>query len=93
MAKFEQGAHICSYSLHSQTNMAKDIHPKYYPKTKVSCSCGNKFEVGSTKENMEIEVCSACHSFYTGKEKMIDAMGQVQKFQKRLSRKQDLKKK
>ncbi|MBU3918517.1 50S ribosomal protein L31 [Patescibacteria group bacterium] len=73
--------------------MAKDIHPQYYPKTKISCSCGNKFEVGSTKENMEVEVCSACHSFYTGKEKMIDAMGQVQKFQKRLSRKQDLKKK
>jgi len=71
----------------------KDIHPQYYPKTKISCSCGNKFEVGSTKEKMEIEICSACHSFYTGKEKMIDAMGQVQKFQERLSRKQVLNKK
>jgi len=71
----------------------KDIHPQYYPKTKISCSCGNKFEVGSTKEKMEIEICSACHSFYTGKEKMIDAMGQVQKFQERLSRKKVLNKK
>jgi len=68
--------------------MAKaDIHPKYYPKAKVRCSCGNVFEVGSTKENIETEVCSACHSFYTGKEKMIDAMGQVQKFRERLAKK------
>ncbi len=74
--------------------MAKsDIHPKYYPNAKVRCSCGNVFEVGSTKENIDIEVCSACHSFYTGKEKMIDAMGQVQKFKERLAKKQSMKKK
>lgn len=71
----------------------KDIDPQYYPKAKVTCSCGNSFNVGSTKENIEIEVCSACHSFYTGKEKMVDAMGQVQKFQERLSKKRTPKKK
>jgi len=73
--------------------MAKDIHPTYYPNAKITCSCGNIFLIFSTKENIEVEVCSACHSFYTGKEKMVDAMGQVQKFKERLSKKQVLKKK
>lgn len=73
--------------------MAKDIHPKYYPKTKVRCSCGNEFEVGSTKETINIEVCSSCHSFYTGKEKMVDTMGRVQKFKERLAKKDKLQKK
>jgi len=65
----------------------KEIHPKYYPNAKVRCSCGNEFTIGSTKENIQIEVCSACHSFYTGKEKMVDSMGQVQKFKQRLAKK------
>ena len=76
-----------------KTMPKKEIHPQYFPKAKVSCSCGNSFSVGSTKESMEIEVCSACHSFYTGKDKMVDAMGQVQKFKERLSKKQGSKKK
>ena len=67
--------------------MKKDIHPKYYPKAQVKCACGNKFTLGSTKEFMEIEVCSKCHPFYTGKKKILDTLGQVQKFQKRLERK------
>jgi large subunit ribosomal protein L31 len=67
--------------------MKKDIHPKYYPKAKVRCACGAEFEVGSTKEYMEIEICSQCHPFYTGKEKIVDTMGQVQKFRKRLEKK------
>jgi len=71
--------------------MKKDIHPKYYPKTKVHCACGNTFELGSTKENIEIEICSKCHPFYTGKEKIIDAMGRVEKFKKRLAKKEKLK--
>jgi len=71
----------------------KDIHPTYYPKAKVRCSCGATFEVGSTKESIETEVCSSCHSFYTGKEKMIDAMGQVQKFRERMAKKGGIKKK
>lgn len=73
--------------------MKKDIHPTYYPKAKVQCACGNSFTVGSTKEFIEVEICSACHPFYTGKEKMLDAMGRVEKFRKRLAKKEDLKKK
>lgn len=67
--------------------MKKNIHPKYYPEATVQCACGNKFTVGSTKEFMEIEVCSNCHPFYTGEKKIIDSMGQVQKFRKRLEKK------
>jgi len=72
--------------------MKKDIHPKYYPEAKVRCACGNTFTVGSTKEFIEIEICSKCHPFYTGKEKIIDTMGRVEKFKKRLEKKTKLKK-
>ncbi|MBU2634939.1 50S ribosomal protein L31 [Patescibacteria group bacterium] len=65
----------------------KDIHPKYYPKARVLCACGNMFTVGSTKELIEVEICSKCHPFYTGKEKIIDAMGRVERFKKRLAKK------
>jgi large subunit ribosomal protein L31 len=67
--------------------MKKDIHPTYYPKAKVTCACGNAFEVGSTLPSIDVEVCSRCHPFYTGKEKLMDKVGQVQKFRKRLSAK------
>ena len=73
--------------------MKKNIHPQYYDKTKVKCSCGNSFVLGSTKESIETEVCSACHPFYSGKEKIIDAMGRVEKFKKNLEKKENLKKK
>lgn len=73
--------------------MKSDIHPKYYEKTRVHCACGNTFTVGSTKEFIEIEICSSCHPFYTGKEKIIDAMGRVEKFRKRLAKKEKLTKK
>ncbi|HOK00669.1 MAG TPA: 50S ribosomal protein L31 [Candidatus Pacearchaeota archaeon] len=66
--------------------MKKDIHPKYYPSAKVRCACGNTFTVGSTKEYMEVEICSQCHPFYTGKEKIIDKMGRVEKFKKRMEK-------
>ena len=73
--------------------MKQDIHPKYYPNARVQCSCGNTFTVGSTQEYIEVEICSKCHPFYTGKEKMVDTMGRVEKFRKRLAKKQDMKKK
>jgi large subunit ribosomal protein L31 len=73
--------------------MKKDIHPQYFKKATARCACGNTFTVGSTKESIEVEVCSQCHPFYTGKEKMVDTMGQVQKFRKRLEKKQPKKKK
>jgi large subunit ribosomal protein L31 len=63
--------------------MKKEIHPKYYPKAKVTCACGNAFTVGSTKEEIQIEVCSACHPFYTGKAKMLDSAGRAERFKAR----------
>jgi large subunit ribosomal protein L31 len=63
--------------------MKKDIHPQYYPKAKVHCACGNVFTVGSTKPEIQIEICSVCHPFYTGKEKLIDMAGRVEKFKAR----------
>jgi len=73
--------------------MKKDIHPKYYPNARVQCACGNTFTTGSTKESLDVEICSKCHPFYTGKEKTFDAVGQVQKFRKRLAQKEGFKKK
>lgn len=67
--------------------MKKDIHPAYYENAKVHCACGNTFTTGSTKEYIETEVCSKCHPFYTGKEKVIDTMGRVEKFRKRAAKK------
>ncbi len=67
--------------------MKKDIHPIYYPKARVTCTCGSSFVVGSTKEFMETEICANCHPFYTGKEKIVDKTGQVQKFRERLAKK------
>jgi len=73
--------------------MKKDIHPKYYDKAKVRCACGNTFTMGSTREEIDVEICSKCHPFYTGKEKMIDAMGRVEKFKQKMAKKESLKKK
>ena len=72
--------------------MKKEIHPKYYPKARVQCACGNSFQVGSTKEFIEVEICSNCHPFYTGKEKILDKMGRVEKFRERLAKKEKIKK-
>ncbi len=66
--------------------MKKGVHPSYYT-AKVSCACGNKFEVGSTKERVEIEICSKCHPFYTGGSKIVDTAGRVEKFRQRLAKK------
>jgi len=68
--------------------MKKDIHPKYYPEANAKCACGASFTVGSTKEFLEVEICSQCHPFYTGKEKIVDTMGRVEKFRKRLAKKE-----
>jgi len=73
--------------------MKKDIHPKYHQKAKVTCACGNIFEVGSTKEKIEVEICSACHPFYTGQEKVIDTAGRVEKFKARRAKAATSKKK
>jgi large subunit ribosomal protein L31 len=62
--------------------MKKDIHPKY-EKAIISCACGNSFETGSTKKNMKIEICSACHPFFTGKQKIVDTAGRVERFNRK----------
>jgi len=67
--------------------MKKDIHPKYYPEAKVTCACGNTFVTGATKELIRTDVCSACHPFYTGEQRIVDTAGQVDRFIRRLERK------
>ena len=62
--------------------MKKDIHPKY-EKATISCACGNSFETGSTKKNMKVEICSACHPLFTGKQKIIDTAGRVERFNRK----------
>lgn len=63
--------------------MKKGIHPQYYPEAKVKCNCGNEFTVGATVPKMKVEICSACHPFYTGKGKIVDRKGRVERFKKR----------
>ena len=70
--------------------MKKDIHPKYYPDAQVRCSCGNAFKVGSTKERIEVEICSNCHPLYTGTQKFVDTAGRIDKFKARLAKKSEL---
>jgi len=72
--------------------MKAEIHPEYFPKAKVTCACGNSFTVGSTKENIEVEICSACHPFYTGNEKVLDSAGRVEKFKSKRAKAEKLKK-
>lgn len=63
--------------------MKKNIHPPYHKKAEASCACGNTFSVGSAKEKIAVEMCSACHPFYTGKDKLIDTAGRVERFKAR----------
>lgn len=64
-------------------HMKKDIHPKYCEHSKVTCACGAVYSFGSTKEDIKIEICGACHPFYTGNEKVLDTAGRVEKFRAR----------
>ncbi len=66
--------------------MKSETHPEYFPGAKVACACGRSFSVGSTKEKLEVEICSNCHPFYTGNEKILDAAGRVEKFKARKSK-------
>ncbi|NLA05527.1 MAG: 50S ribosomal protein L31 [Firmicutes bacterium] len=62
--------------------MKKNIHPPYF-RTKLTCACGESFEVGSTRENLRVEICSKCHPFFTGKQKFIDTGGRVERFKRK----------
>lgn len=65
--------------------MKQKIHPQYH-EAAVKCACGNKFMVGSAKERIDIEICSQCHPFYTGKQKLVDTAGRVEKFKARAAK-------
>jgi len=62
--------------------MKKDTHPEYREVT-VKCACGNTFQTRSTAKNLQVDICSNCHPFYTGKQKFVDAAGRVEKFQRK----------
>jgi large subunit ribosomal protein L31 len=66
--------------------MKKDIHPTYH-KVMVTCACGNRFETCSTKKEIRLEICSQCHPFFTGKQKLIDTAGRIEKFQRKYAAK------
>jgi len=72
--------------------MKQDIHPKYYPDASAKCACGATFKIGSTKPEIQVEICSNCHPFYTGKEKLIDTAGRVERFKKRTEKGTQLRK-
>ena len=65
--------------------MKKDIHPDYHKNIKITCSCGAVFTGGSTKKGLKTEICSQCHPFYTGKQKLIDSAGNVERFKKKVA--------
>jgi large subunit ribosomal protein L31 len=62
--------------------MKTGIHPEYQ-KAKVTCACGNEFEVGSTAKEIRVEICSQCHPFFTGKQKLVDSAGRVERFRRK----------
>ncbi|HEY32242.1 MAG TPA: 50S ribosomal protein L31 [Dehalococcoidia bacterium] len=66
--------------------MKKDIHPTYYPDAKATCSCGNTFTLGSTKKEIKVELCSKCHPFFTGEQRVVDTAGRVERFRRRYGR-------
>ncbi|MCX7970145.1 MAG: 50S ribosomal protein L31 [Negativicutes bacterium] len=63
--------------------MKEKIHPKYNNKVRVTCACGTTFETGSVKNEIKVDVCSACHPFYTGQQRTVQARGRVEKFNRR----------
>ena len=70
--------------------MKTDIHPEYH-ETTIQCACGNVVEVGSTKEGIRVEICSKCHPFFTGKQKLVDTAGRIERFRKKYEKFQQKK--
>jgi large subunit ribosomal protein L31 len=69
--------------------MKAKIHPKYYPEAKIICACGNTWTTGATIPEIKVDVCSACHPFFTGEQRIVDTAGQVDRFMRRLERTAD----
>lgn len=65
--------------------MKKDTHPEYFD-TMVKCACGNEIAVGSTKSDIKVEICSQCHPFFTGKQKLIDTAGRIERFRRKYAK-------
>ena len=65
--------------------MKEKIHPKYYDDAQVTCSCGNTFAVGATQPTLKVELCSKCHPYYSGEQRIVDTTGQVERFRKRFN--------
>lgn len=63
--------------------MKANIHPNYNPNAKVVCACGDTFETGSTQDNIRVDICSKCHPLFTGQQKLVDTLGQVDRFVKK----------
>lgn len=71
--------------------MREGIHPKYNSEAVVKCACGNTFVTGSVKNELKVEICSQCHPFFTGKQKIVDIGGRVDRFNKKFNLKNDEK--
>jgi large subunit ribosomal protein L31 len=65
--------------------MKADIHPDFYDTT-VTCACGNVIELGSTKKDIRVEICSKCHPFFTGKQKLVDSAGRIERFRRKYAK-------
>ena len=76
-----------------KTKTAAPVEIKYFDEAVIKCSCGAVHKVGSTKESGNVEICSACHPFYTGTQKFIDSAGRLEKFKARIKASQDIKNK
>lgn len=72
--------------------MKKQIHPQFYEDCQVTCACGNTFTTGSTKREIRVQICAACHPFYTGEMKYVDVQGRVEKFKKQMEKARQIKK-
>jgi large subunit ribosomal protein L31 len=70
--------------------MKEGIHPKYFPDATVICACGNTWHTGATREVIHTDVCSACHPFFTGEQRIVDTAGQVERFMRRLEKKVEI---
>jgi len=65
--------------------MKKEIHPEY-KETSIKCACGSEVSVGSTKSDLTVEICSQCHPFYTGKQKLVDSAGRIERFKRKYAK-------
>jgi len=66
--------------------LKEGIHPRFYEECVVTCACGNTFTTGSTKKSIKVEICSKCHPFFTGTQKLVDTEGRIEKFNKKYSK-------